>query len=280
MANTLNQDNVKVPCLSLDPPTRIVANTQATYGIVVNGGCGWTARTVTPWIHIVSPAPGEQGSGSVIYTVDTNTVAFDRSGSIEIEPISPQFFSATHSVIQFRAGDCTMYTLSPSSATFLPSGGSGSFNITAGLPTCRYVVYSDGAAFITSGSTGIGSGRVTYTVPPNTKNVPRTARIIVEGTNIAHTVTQFGTGCTTASTLLIQFRENGGGGIINITAELECNWEATTATEWITITAGNGSGDGRVEFDVAPNAGNARTGTIIIGGQAVTITQSALPSGE
>lgn len=277
----VRQDNVQIPCLSLQPPTITVANTQATYSVIVNAECAWTARTVTPWIHILSPGPGEQGSGFVTYTVDANTVAFDRSGSIEVEPIDPQFSSRTHSVAQLRFGDCTTYTLSPSSAVFSPSGGSGTFTVTAGLPSCRYVVFSDGAAFITSGSSGMGFGTVTYTVPRNTKNVPRTARIIVEGTNIAHTITQFGTGCTSASPLLLDFNENGGNGIINIEAGLECNWEATTGNDWITITEGNnGSGGGQVRFDVLPNISGARTGSVVIGGQVVTITQNGALSGK
>ncbi|MBI4850442.1 MAG: BACON domain-containing protein [Acidobacteria bacterium] len=284
---TVTQDGAASPpppqgCLSLDPTTKTVDSGLATYSVTVNATCPWTARTVTPWIHIISPAPGEEGSGAVVYTVDTNTTTFDRSGSIEVEVVNlPSSNNRTHSVIQRRAGNCTMYTLSPSSAVFLPSGGTGSFDITAGLPTCRYVVYSDGAAVITSGSTGMGFGRVTYTVPQNTKNAPRTVRIIVEGTNIAHTITQFGVGCTLASPLFFEYRENGGAGIINITASLECAWEATTNSDWITITSGSGSGSGTVEFTVAPNAvSSPRSGSIIIGGQAIQITQRAFPSGQ
>ncbi len=49
-------------------------------------------------------------------------------------------------------------------------------------------------------------------------------------------------------------------------------------TRWITITGGSsGTGNGSVVFNAAVNAGAARSGTLTIGGQTLTVTQRAAP---
>ncbi|MBK6588935.1 MAG: hypothetical protein IPG22_11625 [Acidobacteria bacterium] len=54
-----------------------------------------------------------------------------------------------------------------------------------------------------------------------------------------------------------------------------CSWNAVSNNPWITVTGGNSrSGNGLFSFSVAANNGPARTGTITIGGQTVTINQA------
>ena len=47
-------------------------------------GCDWTATTEDDWIAITGEANGS-GNGSVDFTVDANTTASERSGSITVE---------------------------------------------------------------------------------------------------------------------------------------------------------------------------------------------------
>ncbi len=72
---------------------------------------------------------------------------------------------------------------------------------------------------------------------------------------------------------------SGEAGSIPVTAAAGVNWTANSNASWITVTGGaSGSGSGVVSFSVAANTGAARSGTIIIAGQAFTITQQSATS--
>ncbi len=74
------------------------------------------------------------------------------------------------------------------------------------------------------------------------------------------------------------FGANGGAGEFSVAATTNqgCQWSATNGinSEWITINSGSSVGNGLVQFNVQPNIGVARTGTIRIGSQSFTVTQS------
>jgi hypothetical protein len=69
------------------------------------------------------------------------------------------------------------------------------------------------------------------------------------------------------------FTTSGGLGSVIVTAT-DCNWTATTNDTWITIKAGNSSGDGTVEFAVSENAtGLSRQGTLTIANLVMIVVQ-------
>ena len=64
---------------------------------------------------------------------------------------------------------------------------------------------------------------------------------------------------------------------VGVGAPAGCGWTATSNATWITITSGqSSSGNGQVKFSVASNieSTSARTGTLTIAGQPVTVTQA------
>ena len=69
---------------------------------------------------------------------------------------------------------------------------------------------------------------------------------------------------------------NGGTLSISVTAAAGCNWTASSDLPWATISSGtSGSGNGTVSLTIGSNAtGQARTGSIIIAGQSVLLTQN------
>ena len=68
----------------------------------------------------------------------------------------------------------------------------------------------------------------------------------------------------------------GGSGSFTVEAPSGCSWTPTASHDWITITnGGSQSGNGSVNFSVAPNTAGVRDGTIRVGGQAFGILQSA-----
>src|SRR6185436_1331424 len=90
------------------------------------------------------------------------------------------------------------------------------------------------------------------------------------------TILQAGKTCTFGvSPTSEQFSIEGGSGIITVTSQSGCTWNATTDASWIAITAGtSGTGNGTVRFVVALNTTFInRTGTIFVAGQPVTISQ-------
>ncbi len=72
------------------------------------------------------------------------------------------------------------------------------------------------------------------------------------------------------------FIESGGNGSVSVTAQTGCNWGATSNASWLTINAGAyGYGNGVVSYTVAANAGAARTGTLVVADQIITVSQAA-----
>jgi hypothetical protein len=70
----------------------------------------------------------------------------------------------------------------------------------------------------------------------------------------------------------------GGTATVTVTTESTCSWTAVSQAEWITVTSGaSGAGNGTVTLTVAANGGAARTGTVLVDGQTVTINQAGLP---
>ncbi len=75
----------------------------------------------------------------------------------------------------------------------------------------------------------------------------------------------------------VSFAAIGGTGSITVTAPSNCTWSASASTSWITGTAtnSNGSGNALLPYTVVVNStSSSRTGTIMIGGLTITITQS------
>jgi hypothetical protein len=73
------------------------------------------------------------------------------------------------------------------------------------------------------------------------------------------------------------FNSTGGNGTVAVNTAQTCQWNATSNSPFITIVSGSsGSGQGNVNFVVAPNTtGAQRTGTMTIAGQTFTVTQAA-----
>lgn len=88
------------------------------------------------------------------------------------------------------------------------------------------------------------------------------------------------TPCTySLSSTSTSFPPAGGTGLVSVTAPMGCGWSAASNAGWITITSGtSGSGNGQVAFTVAANSGSARTGTLTVAQQTLTIRQEAASS--
>jgi hypothetical protein len=137
--------------------------------------CPWSAASNVGWITTTG---GGVGSGTVSYNVQANSGA-SRTGAI------------TAGGQVFTVSQCG-YVISPTSAQFAATGGSGSFSVSTGAG-CAWSVQKSGTVNTTSLTPGIGvirtgPGSVSYTIGPYGGAVPLVGDLVVQG--LRHTVTQ------------------------------------------------------------------------------------------
>jgi uncharacterized protein (TIGR03437 family) len=146
----------------------------------------WNVATPSvSWVHVAGGS-GSTSSGSVSYSVDSNTAASRRSTTLTV---ANQSYS-----VQQDAAPCT-YALSPASSGTLAAGGaSGSFHVTAAGPACTWsiTVPSDPNlqwTHVISALNAMSSGDVSYTVDPNNTTSARSLALTMNGKNPATTLT-------------------------------------------------------------------------------------------
>ena len=83
------------------------------------------------------------------------------------------------------------------------------------------------------------------------------------------------------STSTINVIQTGGAGTFNITTQPTCGWTVTGAPSWINFTGGSNTGtnSGTSNFNVDSNPGPARSTTLTVNGQTVSINQAGVAAG-
>jgi hypothetical protein len=299
----VNGEQVRVsqraPCrYEVGPASQTIAVEGGSGSITVTTAseCSWTATVEVGWITLTSSATGT-GSGRVSFTAAPNQSAA-RSGTIAIANQRPTVTQAGVSVPAPPAPPPACNTaISPSSQNIGAAGGAGTtVTVTAGS-TCQWTAASN-ASWITvtsGGTTRTGNGSVTFSVAANS-GAERTGTLTIAGR--AFTVTQAAgsnplppsppppsppppappPSCTySISRTTDSVPMQGENGNVNVSTSNGCSWSAGSNVSWVTVTSGaSGTGDGTVRYLVAPNVGGARTGTLTIAGQTLTVTQAAI----
>lgn len=177
--NSTSEFSQAIPALCLNPlspSSTSFASTGGEGSITVTGsaGCSWMATSNAPWINITS-APSNTGNGIVTYVVRDNFSSASRQGTIDIGGL---IFTVTQ---EGQAAATCAYSISPRSAVFNASGGTGNISITTGAGCAWEAVSSASWITITSNCCAIASGHVTYVVAPNASGSGRTGAITVAG---------------------------------------------------------------------------------------------------
>ncbi len=80
----------------------------------------------------------------------------------------------------------------------------------------------------------------------------------------------------TLSSTSLSVAGTGGTASLSVTAGTGCAWTASSNAAFVTITsAASQSGNGTINVTVSENSGDARSATLTIAGQAVTVSQAA-----
>ncbi len=224
--------------------------------------CPYFAISNNSWITVTNGSGN--GNGTVSFTVATNETGSQRTGTITVG-------DQTFTITQQTVGTICTYSFNPTSANNIAAGGAnGNFavNTQAG---CQWNATSQ-ASWITTSSSGTGSGTVNFTVAANS-GAARTGTITVN--NQTFTVNQL-SGCGfTVTPLTWSVNSPGGTDYVDITATgSNCAWTMTSNANWITANT-SGTGSARAVFSIAANTGPARTGTITVAGQTVTVNQAS-----
>ena len=224
-----------------------------------SAGCTWTATSNAGWLTVTAGSSGT-GNGLVSY-----------AGAANPSPARTGVLTIGGQTFTVNQGNGCSYALSTTNLGTGASGGLNSVVVTAGAG-CLWTSSSNvGWISINSGNSGSGNGTVSCTVVPNS-GPARSGTLTVAGQTVA--VNQ-ASGCTyVLNTTNATATVNGGTGNVFVTAGIGCPWTSASNVGWLNITAGtNSSGNGVVSYAVATNTSPARSGTLTIAGQTVTISQ-------
>jgi hypothetical protein len=221
-------------------------------------------------------------STNAVCTVTGSTVTLAATGtcSVTANQAGNGAFQAAPPVTQqftVAAAPACSYQLDPDTQSIPIGGGPGSFRVLTG-PGCVWTA-ATGAAWISfSGeASGSGSGTVNYTAAANNTGNQRSASITAGGQT--HAVTQFAGGCSFAlSESSISVPPAGGSAAVNVTASAAgCTYASTTSDAAnVTVSPANGPAPSQVNVAVTANpSATARSFTATIGGQTISVSQSA-----
>jgi hypothetical protein len=267
------------PCrFELSTTEQTVPAAGGSGGITVTAasGCGWRAQADAGWVTLTAGTTGT-GAGSVSFTVAANPGTTTRSASIVV---AGQTLKVTQQANAApppppTATDCSV-TVTPKDVSFLASGTpSNSIAVTA-LSSCAWSA-SSGASWITlTGRTsGTGNGTVTFSIASN-NGAARSGALTIGDQTVPISQAAGAVSCSyTVTPLTTSVAAAGGPGPqVSVDTQTGCAWTAASTATWVTITSGSSvSGDGAVAFTAAANTGNARTATLSVAGQTVTVSQ-------
>lgn len=178
-----------LPTLNIDDTNEVFDYTGDSHSIHVDGNVAWTTEIEggSSWITITSGASGD-GDGTITYRVDPREYTGSRYAYIAV---TGGGITRYHDITQ--TGAPATLTIDDDAESFEYEGGTHSFHISGSVSW----TVSDDVSWvnITSASSGLGGGTVSYSVLENTGTLPRYADIEIAGGGITryHEISQAAT---------------------------------------------------------------------------------------
>jgi Viral BACON domain/Putative binding domain, N-terminal len=251
--------------VTLEPPSAVagVAAGSGSVTLTTASNCTWAVASNAPWLTVTSSANGA-GSSTISYQYTSNAGNPERIGTI----------TAGEATFTLQQESGCSYAISPQSASVGAAGGNVVFSITT-TPACSWsVILPPSWLTLASPASGTGSGSITLTAAAN-GGPSRDAGVYINGTY--YNVHQ-ASGCTYfTQPTSVAMPASGGEGVITISTSNDCSWSSSSGSSWIVLNSGlSGQGNGTTAYTVLPNnTGSARTGTMVVAGNIVSVRQSA-----
>ena len=284
---TITQAGLSACTVTLQPDDEIfgVAGGAATFDVTAASGCEWAIVSNATWVTITDPAGGfGTGSRRVSYSVAANAGDAARTGTMTVG-------GQTFVVTQAGTASCE-YSVAPVDHLVCMNSSSGSITVTTGTG-CPWAS-SSAASWLTisSGASGYGTGRITFTFGYNYDGPARQGTVEVRwptptaGQNVH--VTQKGCKYSIGPD---SFNVPAAGGDYHFSVmsgadpapppcggpfDDWCVWSAVSSASWVTVLSSMPqSGYDFVFFRVAANGTvNTRSATITVRDKTVLIRQA------
>lgn len=120
---------------------------------------------------------------------------------------------------------------------------------------------------------GVGSANLTLGVADFISSDSRTLTLTINSQSF-NVVQRAGNCVYTLSETGFEVRNEGGRLSVRVTTTPLCGWAVSSTASWISLLTTSGKGTDQAHFDVAPNAGGPRQGTVSVAGQTVIVTQA------
>lgn len=266
------------PYIIFNKQTLSFANSGGTNTITVTSNDRWR-WVMDDWIgHNVTG--GTDGSLLIPLTVGQNSGS-TRNGGITGYCISNSAVSATTTITQ-AGGYATPY-LSANTDTIemASSSGSSSIIITSNID---WYVNTDERWITLNTTSGSNNGTVSFDVEANPGDSERKANIVIYGKDLSLIVAIIQAAGEVKKYIKVSPTEftvdatGSTGNIISISAN--CDYNITTDSLWITLSANSGSGDGSVSFSTQSALASRNNGNIEIYNTAITQTITVSRSQE
>jgi Domain of unknown function (DUF5666)/Putative binding domain, N-terminal/Viral BACON domain len=165
-----------------------------------------------------------------------------------------------------------------STPSFNSSGGSGTINVVAARECAWSAAVQVSWLTLAPPTDGQGEATLKYTVQANPSGVPRRGSVNVGGQFVE--VGQEGAPCRfEVDRTRLQVAAEATTFQVNVQGPTGCSWTAASEAEWLVISQGaQGTGPGRATVSVSSNPGPTRTGSVIVAGVRVDVTQAAVGS--
>ncbi len=236
--------------------------------IKVPSGCDWRVANDGLWLSTSLNTDWTYRNGGFEFTVSAGRNDFEaRASSLRVaNMVLP---------VQQQAGTCTATVNAPDA--FVPAGGGTvPIQIVPSAPGCTWQAFVTPRVQFPAGASGTGPGAVSVSLPQNPANVPLTETVLVAGKSIS--IVQAPGICTVSlQPKTLEFGAQGGLLTVLITATgTACSWLPSPSVSWIENTHSETQGSGTYLASILPNTtGAARSGTVRLLGQTLTVTQLA-----
>ncbi len=224
---------------------------------------------------VQGPSQIYPGSGAVQYHIND---ADSHSGALKSPKDHPYLDAVLANSFNMKPSVSCAFSVSTSLSspdTFAASGGSDSFQVTAGSNCPWSAVGQEPWINISSGVSGVGNESVSFSVAPDNTSASRLGTIVVGNGNNSATfyVSQTGSCSYALSQGPVEtIPPSGASAPVTVSTQQDCIWSASSNAAWLTLTNSSGTGVGSFTWTAAANTGSTgRTGMITVANQTLVL---------